>query len=228
MVVVGATFAREEIRVKTRRTMQREDDQLVGCIGALALVLVLVFGVATCAEHWDDWPQNASAQDRPVPAALAAGGFDFTGQDMAPAVVLARVTWKEAGDDGFADLPAIAAVLLAIGHGDVVRGARLHSRRVFQPAQLGRRPWIAFLRGDLSEPRCWPHNLSWRSHRSNWQAMIGLARAVLSDGEERPELPCAPQTWGGECDRERARRLGLIRVDCGNTRNDFYVYPRRR
>lgn len=146
-------------------------------------------------------------------------------QDNRPAVVLARVAVKEAGFDGYSDLPPIAAVLLRVGRGDVVRGARLHSRRVFDPGALRQRTWIAFLRGDGQEPMRWPSNVAWRNHAPRWQRLVLLARSVLADPSL---LPCAPDTWGGPMDRERARRIGYVRIDCGPTRNDFYVNPPRR
>lgn len=31
--------------------------------------------------------------------------------------------------------------------------------------------------------------------------------------------------WGGAMDRERANRIGLIEVECGETSNDFYARP---
>ena len=148
-------------------------------------------------------------------------------QDDAPATVLARVCAKEAGFTGYADCGPIAAVLLRVGRGDVVRGARLHSRRVFDPIALGRRPWIAYLRADGAEPRDWPQHLSWRAHRPAWLRLMGLARSLVSTGDARPGVPCEPDTWGGAMDRERARRLRLVRIDCGPTVNDFYVRPPR-
>ena len=122
---------------------------------------------------------GAKAQQRPA--------TDFTGQDMTPALVLARVCVKEASFTGFADCPPIASVLLRVGRGDVVRGAKLYSPRVFDPARLGRRPWIAQLRADGSQPEGWPENISWRNHRPSWERMVSLARAVLEGPGEAPD-----------------------------------------
>lgn len=164
----------------------------------------------------------AGAQERRLPE------LDLAGQDMRPAVVLARVCAKEAwpfpDGRGYADCPAIAAVLLKIGHGDVVRGARLHSVRVFQPERLRQRPWIAFLQGDTPDvaPRGWPENMNWNVQRGRWRGLLALAHSVL---EGPAELPCEPDTWGGVVDRERARRLRYMRIECGPTVNDFYRNP---
>jgi len=159
---------------------------------------------------------GAKAQQRPA--------TDFTGQDMTPAVVLARVCVKEASFTGFADCPPIASVLLRVGRGDVVRGAKLYSPRVFDPARLGRRPWIAQLRADGSQPEGWPENISWRNHRPSWERMVSLARAVL---EGPGEAPCAPDHWGGPMDHHRAVRNGWVQLDCGPTVNEFWQVPRR-
>ena len=175
---------------------------------ALAVAVFVLLALALMMRA-DDCGR-ASAQDR---------------QDNAPAIVLARVCAKEAGFGGFADCPPIAAVLLKVGRGDVVRGARLHSRRVFDPVALRHRPWIAYLRGDGAQPTGWPANVSWRNQRPRWLRLVALARGVL-DGPG--EAPCAPDTWGGPMDRERARRIGYVRINCGPTVNDFYRNPPRR
>ena len=156
------------------------------------------------------------AQQRPA--------TDFTGQDMSPAVVLARVCVKEASFGGFADCPPIGSVLLRVGRGDVVRGARLYSPRAFDPSRLGRRPWIAWLRANGSKPESWPEHLSWPNHRSSWERMIALAQSVI-DGPG--EAPCTPDHWGGPMDHFRAVRNGWIQLDCGPTVNEFWKVPRR-
>jgi hypothetical protein len=55
-----------------------------------------------------------------------------------PALILARVCVKEAGFDSHRDCVGIWTVLDRVGSGDVVRGARAYSHRVFEPSQLGR------------------------------------------------------------------------------------------
>ena len=167
---------------------------------------------------------GAGAQERRTP------DLDLRGQDSSPVAVLARVCGKEAWPSrdgrGFADCPAIGETLRRVGRGDVVRGARLHSVKVFQPERLKQRPWIAFLRADRpdEQPRGWPANMSWTAQRPLWRALVALSRSTL---EGPGEPPCEPDTWGGPMDRERARRLRYIRVDCGPTLNDFYKNPPR-
>lgn len=181
-------------------------------------ILLILAAVASCVEG-ESLAPSAAAQDAPRPA------LDLRGQDLTPAVVLARVCAKEAGFTGYADCPAIAVVLLRVGRGNVVRGAQAYSRKVFDPSRLGRRPWLAYLHGDGAEPRDWPSNISWRFHGPHWRAMVELAQNVL-DGPG--EAPCAPDHWGDRLhDAERARARGWLEVDCGPTVNMFWHVPRR-
>lgn len=201
--------------------MNQKDEKLATSLAVLAVCVILALGLVRCLGY-DFVSTRAAAQDRHPVA-------DTVGQDLSPAVVLARVCTKEASFDGYADCPPIAAVLLRVGHGDVVRGARLYSRKVFDPSRLGRRPWIAYLRGDDTEPRDWPTNMNWANHRPHWHAMVELARNVLGERGERPEMPCEDiQHWGDRLhDAERARARGWIEVLCGPTRNSFWRVPQR-
>jgi hypothetical protein len=156
------------------------------------------------------------AQQRPA--------TDFTGQDMSPAVVLARVCVKEASFRGFADCPPIGSVLSRVGRGDVVRGAKRYSPRTFDPVRLGNRPWIAWLRANGTKPEGWPEHLSWPNHRSSWERMVALAQSVI---EGSGEAPCTPDHWGGPMDHFRAVRNGWIQLDCGPTVNEFWQVPHR-
>jgi hypothetical protein len=200
----------------------KNDEDLVAKMTVVAILVLIAIGLATCALAGDSAWMAAAAQGRQPVA-------DTDGQDMSPAVVLARVCTKEASFTGYADCPPIAAVLLRVGRGDVVRGARLYSRKVFDPTRLGRRPWIAFLRADATVPRNWPANISWRYHGPHWRAMVQLAQNVLGQSGERPEPPCAPDHWGDRLhDAERARARGWIELDCGPTLNSYWQVPPRR
>lgn len=181
--------------------------------------------------------QSCSALAQTVPSSVAArlarGSLNErelarAGQDMSPHVVLARVCAKEAMFRSPADCAPIAHVLLRVGRGDVVRGARQYSPRTFMPEHLGRRPWIAFLRGDGAQPRDWPRNLRWENHREGWLELVAEAERILSDPLK---IPCEPHHWGAPSgsDHERAVAQGWERIACGQpTRNAFWRIPRRK
>lgn len=142
-------------------------------------------------------------------------------------ISLARVCASEAGLTATEDeCAAIAAVLRSrCAECRLETSARQYSSGVFNTARTDARAWIAHLREDAREPHRWPSNASWQSARDRWLRLLGIAeRIVRGDLEHRCELP--PRHWGGSVDRARAARMRLVRVDCGETRNDFYVLPR--
>jgi hypothetical protein len=140
-----------------------------------------------------------------------------------PALILARVCVKEAGFDSHRDCVGIWTVLDRVGSGDVVRGARAYSHRVFEPSQLGRRPWIAYLREDGSQPKLWPASMAWTNYRVRWLALIADARTIIRD---RPQS-CPARHWGDHGrDHLRAVSYGWRQIDCGATANEFWVNPR--
>lgn len=148
------------------------------------------------------------------------------GQDMSPAVVLARVCVKEAGFEAFAtnDCAGIWTVLDRVGRGDVVNGAKQYSPRAFLPERLGGKPWIAYLRGDGAEPEGWPANLRWERYRGDWMELLRHAAELVAHGSE----VCPAHHWGDRRgDHERAVSYGWRELDCGETANMFWVNPRR-
>jgi hypothetical protein len=52
-----------------------------------------------------------------------------------------------------------------------------------------------------------------------------VADYALSDVDEWSPCDSEVHDWGGAMDRLRAERIGLIPIDCGETRNDFYARP---
>ena len=86
--------------------------------------------------------------------------------------------------------------------------------------------WVAQLREDGEQPAGWPARASWSAYRERWLGVLAEARRVVAEGVVSP---CSERVehWGGVVDRERARRLGMRRVDCGPTRNDFYARGER-
>lgn len=165
-------------------------------------------------------------------------------QRMTPQLALARICASEAGlprrsDDGWiipADCAAIHAVIEAGAERtglSYVAYARSYSTRVFDANRSDARSWIAHLspRGDL--PQGWPQGTvmtsngevpapQWSHYRQAWLELYEHAGLVLT-GELTHECDGAVSDWGGAMDRERARRLGMVRVECGDTRNDFYL-----
>jgi len=124
-----------------------------------------------------------------------------------------------------------------------VEFALAHSSGVFDGD--GRRPWLADLQPDGREPIGWPqvsmhrvhgqvivHNgPSWLAYRQHWLDLYEhaglLQQEVITDFcEEPPDTWRCPPDQHHQCrDHERAVRLGLIRVMCGDTRNEFWRLP---
>jgi hypothetical protein len=184
----------------------------------LFVLLIVCAAIGTCIANVadaDDSPEVRRAEAR---ALLAAGA---PGQDLDPAVVLARVCVKEAGFDSPDDCAGIRVVLERVGRGDVVAGARLYTPRTFLPARLGARAWIAFLRGDGERPQGWPQGMEWERYRARWLGLVEHSRRVLGG-----PLWCDAEHWGDALgDRARAIRNGWIPVACGDSRNLFWRRP---
>lgn len=152
------------------------------------------------------------------------------------AVALARVCWHEA-DGNRDDCLAIAEVLRRVGRGDLARGAIRYSSRVFDRTRTDSRGHVAHLDRSHAEtgaapPPAWPHEarLWWPRARQRWAATLALADDIVA-GRARAPDGCRPHHWGcPDCgDREIAIRRGwLLVVSCGQTRNDFWLVPRRR
>lgn len=142
------------------------------------------------------------------------------------AVVLARVCAHEAGWSALADCAAIYDVIWsgAARHGMSFRSyAYAYSGRALRGQTS--RPWAGALREDGREPVGWPmRGPSWSGYRAQWLALLDYARALVA-GDAASTCAQTPHDWGGDMDSERASRLGLIPVDCGTTRNHFYLRP---
>lgn len=160
------------------------------------------------------------------------------------ALLLARICAHEAGweADETGDCAAIHEVLW--------RGAMREgmSYRSFAHAYSGRalrgetsRRYFAYLNERGEEPAYWPRYYSRRGsdglshlsvvppfshYRRQWLELLEYARGIV--GQHPDDVsPCASPVhdWGGSMDRERAQRIGLLEVECGDTRNDFYARP---
>lgn len=189
----------------TRVTLGLLDDIALGVVLALTLGVVLARGCV---------------QPAPVEAQRHRDG---------DALVLARLCVSEAGlgcwetGDGAAIYSVLRARAARRGHTwrTAARSYSPHVTGRLAP-RTPRGAWVAQLREDGEQPAGWPARAPWSAYRERWLGVLAEARRVVAEGVASP---CAeqPEHWGGRVDRERARRLGMRRVDCGPTRNDFYV-----
>lgn len=171
------------------------------------------------------------------------------GPRISPHLALARICVSEAGWTCFETGDGVAI------HEVLLRGALRHGMRygtfaaTYSPRATGveasrLRPWIGSLREDGDTPYSWPRIISrtrrdgtvavephppWSHYRDRWLAVLERAREVvrLSLGDVDEWGVCAQPVhdWGGAMDRDRARRIGLIEIECGDTSNDFYARP---
>jgi hypothetical protein len=151
------------------------------------------------------------------------------------------VAWS---DD--ADMRGIHAVLLAGAERHGMRYlsyAAAYARRLIGRQGTISRPWLWELRPDGRQPTQWPTEVwvsrasgavrtahaPWAVYRQRWldtYARAGEVSALTLDTwHEWGVCSEPPDDWGGSVDRERAARLGLIRLECEGTRNDFYLRP---
>lgn len=148
-----------------------------------------------------------------APSPAHASGLDERVADLARAAVHEAGLLVEADE-----VAAIYAVMQARCSGS----PRCQMRRFFRGQTT--RPWVLWLRRDGTRPWLWPEGASWERARPRWLRVLDIADRVV-----RGEITanCEPEFWGGEMDHGRAERLRLVEVDCGDTRNRFYVSPRR-
>lgn len=107
------------------------------------------------------------------------------------------------------------------GHSSCVLG-NPSARRM----SIGNCAWTRGLNWRGTEPEAWPEEYgAWSVYRERWRQMLNLcARLVMGEETFRP-CETAPDTWGGNIDRERSERLGYTSVRCEGTRNRGYNYP---
>jgi hypothetical protein len=167
------------------------------------------------------------------------------------ALALARICVSEAGwncwDTG--DGMAIHEVILRGAERHDMRYvtyARAYSRRATGAVPMtGARAWLPMLNAAGTEPANWPEHSyrrrpdgtvavtphpPWSRYRESWLAILARAREVvrslsLENAIEWSSCERPVHDWGGAMDRERAERIGLVEVSCGETQNDFYCRP---
>jgi hypothetical protein len=172
-------------------------------IGALAVAFLLALFAATLRAQ-----PSAAAPEETAELALAVAKVAVNEASLA-AIRPAEVALVWQVTEARADSPRGRLRWLR-AHSSCVLGDRALS-----VAELrGNCVWTRGLRDDEHEPEGWPHALSWARHAPRWAQVRELARRLV-DGEERFR-PCVgePFTWGGEMDRARALRLGLVALEC--------------
>lgn len=141
------------------------------------------------------------------------------------ALALAQLCVHEAGWDSPEDCAAIYAV--AQNRGASIRAG--FGRHLFAGTTT-RAPWILELDATGDAP---PHMVgaSWTRDRGTHPARRDAWLALLDECRRIVAAPpvCSARGWGSVHDMERARLLGrrLTPVDCGHTRNVYYVEGRR-
>lgn len=186
--------------------------------------------------------KTASGAGAATMGALLALAVPADAQHVPDYLMLARICVHEAGWEAEADCAAIHQVLTAGAEREDL-SYRTYAHNYSGRALRGEtsRSWVANLREDGREPEGWPEttivregdavrvapHAPWSMYRDRWLRTIELARRVIA-GEITASCVEPVHDWGGRVDRGRARRLGLIEVECGETRNDFYARPALR
>lgn len=171
---------------------------------------------------------------------------------LTPAVALARLCVSEAGWECFesGDGLAIHEVILrgaAMQDISYPAYARAYARRLFgaRPHDVPRLRWVGQLTEECDRPEDWPETATtrrsdgtidvhphpaWSNYRERCLVVMARAAQVVADhtvdNVDSWSVCLRPvHDWGGWMDRARAERIGLVEVDCGDTRNDFYCRP---
>lgn len=174
-----------------------------------------------------------------------------TAHRLTPQLALARLCISEANWDCFesGDGIAIHEVILRGAARDGVSyttSARNYARRLFgaRPHDVPRLRWVGQLTEDCERPEAWPTTATrrvrgvvethphpaWSNFRERCLAVMARAAEVVDthpiETVDTWSICMRPvHDWGGWMDRERAERIGLVEVDCGDTANDFYCRP---
>ena len=184
-------------------------DSLPGCF-VLVLCVAALFGAAA----------SSAASQR---------GDGRACPDAPQALILARLTWHEAGVDSLADASAIYESLTGLAQ---VRGetweeaACAYSGRALRGET--RRSWISRLDGVEIAPDGWPGRLSWGRQGPLFGRLLEHADRIVA-GDVARACEALPTDWGDpDLDSHRIAR-GLARgywrrLSCPHARN---VYLRR-
>lgn len=171
---------------------------------------------------------------RPAEVDVVIGAIEVGPVEPADAFLrLAQLCVNESGWSSPADCAAIHAVLRATQRDDetLVDAMLRHAPRLFglrparTPEVAERYRWVRSLRADAGEPEAWPADHGpWSRFRERWKEVLRFSRRAV-DGSVRSSCSRPPIAWGGAMDDDIALARGLVRVDCGETRNRFWARP---
>lgn len=134
------------------------------------------------------------------------------------AVVVAHEAGMDASLDEIAAIHAVLTYRAARMRMRYTSFARVYSRRTFA-GTTPTNPWATWITPACREPHEWPTSIQWSSRRDDCVALYLRAHRVVA-GEHAAR--CSPVHWGGVMDRDHAAQQRLVRIECGDTRNDFY------
>lgn len=173
---------------------------------------------------------------------------------MTPALALARICVSEAGWTCFESGDALMIHEVLLNGASRRRTSYITFARSYASRVMGARPhdhprlsWVMNLSPSGEAPNNWPTMITtrrggqvithphppWSNYRSAWLDVYARAQVVVAEDtldNISDWTICAEPVfdWGGWMDRARAARMGLVRVDCGPTRNDPYTRPSLR
>ena len=146
-------------------------------------------------------------------------------------LALARIMISESGfQTDTMDGRLIYEVLKDRGHGELTMGVmRAYATKTFSRRRTDSRRWIPFLTADGREPQWWRESTraSWAVRRRGFERVYHYAGYLI---RHDPPYPCTLPVhhWGARGFRTRMRiSEGWRRVECGETRNQFWMIPAR-
>ena len=147
--------------------------------------------------------------------------LDCTHKD---AIALAQVVAHEARFDSWPDALGIYEVLYRtraiIRAKSKGKGSLAYAANAYSGIATGSKL-------PTSDLDSWSSELPRTTNREFW-ILVERAETLFRSPEFSPCLFSEPRHWGGPMDRPRARRMGFQKIQCGSTKNDFYILPSAR
>lgn len=193
-------------------------DKSISYVIAAAFIFTLGAVVGNCGGS------IARASENELPSAT------HPERTVTPALALARLCVNEAGIRAYTtdDCAAIHAVIRFraeyIYHTDYLTALHRYSNDATVDRTGRSRPWIAQLWPDMREPASWTPAARWAGRHDRWWLRSYRHALDVYRGDVRPR--CAPHTWA-RSDVQPADPAAE-RIDCGETRNVFWMVPRYR
>lgn len=148
---------------------------------------------------------------------------------LALILALSRIIVSESGFTPTDDGPAIVSVIYDRAERmdmSPLSAARAYCPQSFNRERTDRRKWIAHLSLSGAKPHGWPANVSWERRRPLWLALTARVTELVKHPHSH-SCSESPMHWGARW-FSRPRQLGWLEVDCGDTRNTYYVIPADR